>query len=930
MPKGLLEDKAIQAKAKQLDVSTRSWDRTEASPNDERYHPITLSGEPHCVLEIWKQLHVKYRESEPDSGESGHALLDPEKREPYIESSGEQMAKLKDDEQTREVWTGFVHEFTKGEHSCIFTLPWEIWPMMELLDANAFFSRVFSVTLKRASPSECGLKRNVILKGNEPDVMSAKEYLETFAWCTQAQFAREFAEIPLAAAKDVNGEDASQHSLQQYIEARTNKRRLMLLIPEDMRHQLDPALNTKMRFFPQIAGLQSFGVVQSTDGSHEALELIGNDYTLNLAKRFLSSIIDSHCDEHGLPDLPIEDLQKRYAEAFAPSVVPETGTEEEQKDSMTTNNSQGKQEALRVSCNEVRSALRHLVQPVALITATRPGLESPHKSRGVTVSSFCTVTLDPKPIISFNLRVPSRTWNAIYESRRLCVHLLSATSEGATAAHAFTRPYELPHQPFELLEEHGGIVHKETDKSTRTPPTVNWPAAVHISMQARLLVDKCVNVGDHVVVLAEVDGVENIGGDVPESGLLAYGRRGYRVFGNELKPLGAPEAAKADSEVSMLEARKKSQDATSKKSGLPTQKDEEQRKSIHDIEESSPLLDEKSLRSQMEQTEASYNANGFPNRTAANEPTLEETLKAVRNAWEASPTPSLEQKPSEGTSKDARDFMKNTMKPPQHRTFSSWTQAQTRNYSSKPAPSYTPIPEKILKSTVAEYLCPPQTHNEYWANMISLKQRTDEVKDTLDRAQSTSGMWTDAEIAEMEDEVVSGERKIARDLAIRHALDLQNMLDSGNFSFERAQILEHYLEQGQAALMLDAKALRQAWEEQSMSEDDYERQKKLIVTANDIINRPLMRLRALVEEDEIEDDFGDSEGFENGQLAASAEDGVVEEGEELPDTGPRRPVETEEQIQQALKDFDHFFKTTLVERREKEEEEKEKEREEKA
>ena len=67
--------------------------------------------------------------------------------------------------------------------------------------------------------------------------------------------------------------------------------------------------------------------------------------------------------------------------------------------------------------------MRRVPYPVAIITATDPsGRPDTSAFRGMTVSSFNTVTLSPRPVISFNVRRPSETLNALLASRRTFDH----------------------------------------------------------------------------------------------------------------------------------------------------------------------------------------------------------------------------------------------------------------------------------------------------------------------------------------------------------------------------------------------------------------------------------------------------------------------------------------------------------------------------
>ncbi|SMR60690.1 unnamed protein product [Zymoseptoria tritici ST99CH_1A5] len=196
----------------------------------------------------------------------------------------------------------------------------------------------------------------------------------------------------------------------------------------------------------------------------------------------------------------------------------------------------------------VRAAMRSLSHPVVVITSALPapgdfpgtGEIRFRRHRGVTVSSFTTVALSPEPIISFNLKVPSSSWEAIRKSEKMQIHLLAASPRGAAIAHAFTQPYEQPHGAFDAVRKLGVTV---MSKSSATPP---WLSDTHgdinYVLKAKTLAEKCVEVGDHVIVVATVTRVQKYpaslrtltnpeGQEPDEFDGLAYASGGYRRRG---------------------------------------------------------------------------------------------------------------------------------------------------------------------------------------------------------------------------------------------------------------------------------------------------------------------------------------------------------------------------------------------------------------
>lgn len=77
--------------------------------------------------------------------------------------------------------------------------------------------------------------------------------------------------------------------------------------------------------------------------------------------------------------------------------------------------------------------------PEILSELSEPSPPRTSRYRGMTLSSFTTLTLTPSPIITFNIRAPSRTLEALKSTRHFLIHVLAATQSGANVAQAFTK-----------------------------------------------------------------------------------------------------------------------------------------------------------------------------------------------------------------------------------------------------------------------------------------------------------------------------------------------------------------------------------------------------------------------------------------------------------------------------------------------------------
>lgn len=108
--------------------------------------------------------------------------------------------------------------------------------------------------------------------------------------------------------------------------------------------------------------------------------------------------------------------------------------------------------------HELRSVMRALPSAVVVLTTSskipqsrptkipksdNPGhryLNPAAKSfRGMTLSSFASLTLSPEPIVTFNIRSPSSSFDALVRSRKFLVHILDADPQGARIADLFTK-----------------------------------------------------------------------------------------------------------------------------------------------------------------------------------------------------------------------------------------------------------------------------------------------------------------------------------------------------------------------------------------------------------------------------------------------------------------------------------------------------------
>ncbi|TDZ31852.1 Uncharacterized protein C8035_v001328 [Colletotrichum spinosum] len=170
---------------------------------------------------------------------------------------------------------------------------------------------------------------------------------------------------------------------------------------------------------------------------------------------------------------------------------------------------------------QLRGVMRRLAHSVVVCTATdRQG-----QPRGMTMSSFVSLSMDPVPLVTFNVRTPSRTLSAIQDAHgAFNIHVLAEGEQGARVAEWFTRG-NLGGEVFRGLPE--GIEAVEEDGEA---PVLEGRGVLFV-LKCRVLGEGVVRVRDHVVVVGEVRGV--VKGEGEGFGLV-YADRRYRMLGQVL------------------------------------------------------------------------------------------------------------------------------------------------------------------------------------------------------------------------------------------------------------------------------------------------------------------------------------------------------------------------------------------------------------
>lgn len=173
-----------------------------------------------------------------------------------------------------------------------------------------------------------------------------------------------------------------------------------------------------------------------------------------------------------------------------------------------------------------RQAMRYLPHSVAVVTtlAESPSLKpspfvdpstdnvellSPYFQDfcGATISSLQSVTLGPPTMISFNLKMPSRTLSGLLHNKQFGIHLLLGNDQGREVADAFIR--QPHHEAFRTLSQNGRWVglglspcQRVEDLEKRVP--LIRGSGVFSFLKCEVLADRSIQVGDHMVIIAKV------------------------------------------------------------------------------------------------------------------------------------------------------------------------------------------------------------------------------------------------------------------------------------------------------------------------------------------------------------------------------------------------------------------------------------------
>lgn len=116
---------------------------------------------------------------------------------------------------------------------------------------------------------------------------------------------------------------------------------------------------------------------------------------------------------------------------------------------------------MTVPVAQFKAAMARISSQAMILTA---GCKSASEVfHGMTLSSVCSLSVHPKPLLQFNLHLPSYTSKALHENHgQLCLHLMPPTSQSVYLSRTFAAGIKRDKRHFDVKPEDGEIFHEMT------------------------------------------------------------------------------------------------------------------------------------------------------------------------------------------------------------------------------------------------------------------------------------------------------------------------------------------------------------------------------------------------------------------------------------------------------------------------------------
>ncbi|PVH17067.1 uncharacterized protein CXQ87_004627 [Candidozyma duobushaemuli] len=166
---------------------------------------------------------------------------------------------------------------------------------------------------------------------------------------------------------------------------------------------------------------------------------------------------------------------------------------------------------------------------------------------GMTLSSVCSLSVHPKPLLQFNLHLPSYTSQALHENHgQLCLHLMPPTSRSVFLSRTFAAGIKTDRKHFDVKPEDGEIFHEMTtpfahigksnyslhDTGRGLVPVLNEAEKAFVCKKHEVF-----KVDSHEIWVVDVTDIlsPNKHYEAKQSGGLLYYQRGFHKVGSSLQ-----------------------------------------------------------------------------------------------------------------------------------------------------------------------------------------------------------------------------------------------------------------------------------------------------------------------------------------------------------------------------------------------------------
>ena len=190
--------------------------------------------------------------------------------------------------------------------------------------------------------------------------------------------------------------------------------------------------------------------------------------------------------------------------------------------------------------NAFKSAMGSMGTQAMILTAGRKSSRKKASFHGMTVSSVCSLSVYPKPLLQFNLHLPSYTSASLHDLLYLAIHMFPSTQKAVELGRTFANAVKSPQREMKKAQEDGDLFHemttpfrklKDNDWTVHYTDGVEIPVlteAAHVFICRKNMVFE---IDDHEIWVAEVVDIHSKGDT--KGGLLYY-KQNFHSLGEKL------------------------------------------------------------------------------------------------------------------------------------------------------------------------------------------------------------------------------------------------------------------------------------------------------------------------------------------------------------------------------------------------------------